>query len=177
MWSTGYQLKGMVLRQANSEGWMGIICPNNAQHTDGNPEGRYNPSMRAYCCLHSHCLDLDSAVFLEWVADQGGPRHAPGLRDELLASLHSHTLAKLQPTAAYPDEAAKIVAEVERKEVGRLQKAEWFERFAYIQDDDAYFDMVDCTVLSRSTFNALFRHVTCKSIHTGRKVEASVCFD
>ena len=169
--------QGMVLRQANNEGWMGVICPNNAQHTDGNPEGRYNPSMRSYCCLHSHCLDLDSTVFLEWVADQGGPRHAPGLRDELLASLHSHTLAKLQPTAAYPDEAAKIVAEVERKEVGRLQKAEWFERFAYIQDDDAYFDMVDCTVLSRSTFNALFRHVTCKSIHTGRKVEASVCFD
>ena len=169
--------KGLALSRPNGEGWMGVICPNNAHHTDGNPEGRYNPSMRSYCCLHSHCIDLDSTVYLEWVADQGGPRHSPGLRDELLASLHTHTLAKLTPTAAYPNQAEQLIAAVERKEVARLQKAEWFERFAYIQDDDAYYDLVDCSVVSRSSFNALYRHVTCKSVHTGRRIEASVCFD
>lgn len=169
--------QGLVLSKPNPQGWMGVICPNNGQHSDGNPEGRYNPTMRAYCCLHSHCVDLDSTTYLEWVANQGGPTHDPGLRDELIASLHSQTLAKLTPTQAFPDTGAAVIAEVERKEIGRVQKADWYNRFAYIQDDDAYFDMLDRSEISRATFNALFRHITCKSIHTGRKIEASVCFD
>jgi hypothetical protein len=37
--------------------------------------------------------------------------------------------------------------------------------------------MQDRREVSRQTFNALFRHIPCKSIHTGRKVEASICFD
>jgi hypothetical protein len=169
--------QGLVLSRANPQGWMGIVCPNSAQHSDGNPEGRYNPSMRAYCCLHSHCLELDSATFLDWVLNQGGPAHDPGLRDELLATLHSQTLAKLTPTMAYPDKAAELIAEVERKELGRVEKSDWYSRFAYIRDDDAYFDMIDRSEISRSSFNALYRHITCKSIHTGRRIEASVCFD
>jgi hypothetical protein len=50
-------------------------------------------------------------------------------------------------------------------------------RFAYIQADDAYFDMQDRREISRGTFNALYRHISCKSIRTGRAIEASVCFD
>lgn len=168
---------GLVISKPNAQGWMGIICPNNAEHSDGNPEGRYNPTMRAFCCLHSHCVDLDSATFLEWVHAQGGPAHDPGFRDELIADMHSKTLSKLTPTEAFPDAAAQAIAEVERKEIGRVQKADWYDRFAYVQDDDAYFDMYDRSELSRQSFNALFRHVACKSIHTGRKIEASVCFD
>lgn len=169
--------QGMVLTKPNPQGWMGIICPNNQEHTDGNPEGRYNPTMRAYCCMHSHCVDFSSQMFLQWVADQGGPSHEPGLRDELLATLHSQTLAKLQPTAAFPDDAARRIEEVRIKEIGRLEKAEWFERFAYNQTDDSYFDMQERREIPRGTFNALYRHITCKSIHTARKVEASICFD
>ena len=168
---------GMLLSRPNQEGWAGIICPNNAEHSDGNPEGRYMPANRAYCCMHSHCLDLDSSVFLKWVADNGGPAHTPGLREELLAQAMESALSKLQPTAEYPDVAAQVVAEVERKEQGRLDKADWYERFAYVQSDDGYFDMVERRSLSRQAFNATFRHVSCKSIHTQRKVEASVCFD
>jgi hypothetical protein len=170
--------QGMLLSRPNQEGWAGIVCPNNAEHTDGNPEGRYMPANRAYCCLHSHCVDFDSKSFLTWVADNGGPAHAPGLREELLVQAMEATLSKLAPTAQYPDEAARIVAEVERKELGRIEKAEWWDRFAYIQDDDSYFDMQDRRELSRSTFNALFRHIDCKSINNSkRKIEASVSFD
>jgi hypothetical protein len=86
-------------------------------------------------------------------------------------------LQKIRPTEAFPDEAAKVIAEVERKELGRIEKSQWYERFAYIQDDDSYFDMQDRREISRGTFNALFRHITCKSIHTQRRIEASVCFD
>jgi hypothetical protein len=168
---------GLVLSPANGEGWMGVVCPNSAEHTDGNPEGRYKPLDRSYCCLHSHCVDLDSNKFLSWVAENGGPKVSAGLRDELLAEKMSLTLSKLTPTDMFTDDAAQRIAEIERKELGRIEKSEWYERFAYIQDDESYFDLRDRREVSRQTFNALFRHIECKSIHTGRKVEASVCFD
>jgi hypothetical protein len=168
---------GLVLSPANGEGWMGVVCPNSAEHTDGNPEGRYKPLDRSYCCLHSHCVDLDSNKFLSWVAENGGPKVSAGLRDELLAEKMSLTLSKLTPTDMFTDDATQRIAEIERKELGRIEKSEWYERFAYIQDDESYFDLRDRREVSRQTFNALFRHIECKSIHTGRKVEASVCFD
>ena len=169
--------KGLVLRNPNPEGWAGVICPNHTEHTDGNPEGRYLPASRAYCCLHSHCIDFDTKTFLQWVADNGGPKHDPGIRDDLMASVMHDALQKLEPTTFFTDDAAKVIEEVERKEVGRLQKAQWYERFAYVQTDDSYFDMIDRREISRGTFNAIFRHVSCRSIHNQRKVEASVCFD
>ena len=169
---------GMLLSKPNQEGWAGVICPNSAQHTDGNPEGRYLPASRAYCCLHSHCTELDSSVFLQWVADNGGPKHTPGLREELLAAAMESALSKLAPTPEYPDAAAAIVAEVERKELGRVEKEGWYERFAYLQDDDAYFDMQERREISRGTFNAIFRHIGCNSIHGKRsKIEAATSFD
>jgi hypothetical protein len=170
---------GLLLSRPNQEGWAGVICPNSAEHSDGNPEGRYMPANRAYCCLHSHCLELDSSVFLKWVGDNGGPTHAPGLREELLATMMESALSKLQPTVEFPDVAAEIVAEVERKELGRLEKDGWFERFAYLQDDDAFFDLAERHEVSRQSFNAIFRHIACYSIHGAKKpkIEAATCFD
>jgi hypothetical protein len=136
------------------------------------------PASRAYCCLHSHCTELDSSVFLQWVADNGGPKHTPGLREELLAAAMESALSKLAPTPEYPDAASAIVAEVERKELGRVEKEGWYERFAYLQDDDAYFDMQERREVSRATFNAIFRHIGCNSIHGKRsKIEAATSFD
>ena len=169
--------QGMILSATNGEGWMGIVCPNNAEHTDGNIEGRYKPLDRSFCCLHGHCVDFSSQMFLDWVADNGGPTVDHGLRDELLAEKMNLALSKLTPNEVYRDTAAELIAEVERKELGRIEKANWYERFAYIQDDESYFDMQDRREIGRTTFNALFRHIPCKSIHTGRKVEASICFD
>lgn len=174
-WLSG---QGLLLSKPNQEGWAGVICPNSAEHTDGNPEGRYMPANRAYCCLHSHCLEIDSSVFLKWVSDNGGPKHAPGLREELLTMAMESALSKLTPSDMFTDDAAAVIAEVERKELGRVEKAQWFERFAYIQDDESYFDMQDRREISRQTFNALFRHIPCKSIHgKNPKIEASVSFD
>ncbi len=173
--------QGMVLSRPNPQGWAGIICPNNAQHSDGNPEGRYMASNRAFCCLHGHCVDFDSATFLDWVAQNGGPKHTPGLREELLATAMESALSKLAPTAEFPDVAATLVAEVERKELGRIERDGWYDRFAYLQDDEAFFDLADRREIARSTFNALFRHIKCLSVHasgkTPRRIEASICFD
>jgi hypothetical protein len=169
--------KGLVLSKPNAEGWAGVICPNSKEHTDGNPEGRYLPATRAYCCLHSHCLDFDTKIFLQWVADNGGPKHEPGFRDDLIASTMQDALQKLEPTDFFSDDAAKVIEEVERKELGRVEKSDWYDRFAYVMADNAYFDMRDRREVTRSSFDALFRHISCRSIHNGRKIEASTCFD
>jgi hypothetical protein len=170
--------RGLVLSRPNPQGWMGVVCPNAASHTDGNPEGRYLPSGRSFCCLHSHCVDLDSAWFLEWVAEQGGPKHTPGLRDELLQQAMLQTIGRLTPPPEMAAEAAQALAEVERREVGRVEKAGWWDRFAYLVADDAYFDLEERRQLSRGNFNAIFRHISCRSIHgKNPKIEASVCYD
>ena len=174
--------EGLLLERPNSSGWAGVVCPNAEQHSNDDVEGRYFPTTRAYKCLHAHCVDWDSARFLEWVGAQGGPVAAYGLRDELVATQLHAALDKIRPTAAYPDEAARVVAQVERKEAGRVEKAGWFERFAYLHADDGYFDLVARKQYSRSNFDSVFRHVACYSIHVAaggkpRKIEASKSFD
>ena len=169
--------RGLVLSQPNAEGWLAVVCPNAGEHSTGQSEARYSPVNRAFCCYHGHCEHLDSRAFLTWVCDNGGPRAAPGLRDELLAEQMARAMDKLAPTPAYPDRASEVIAEVERRELGRVEKAHWYERFAYIMSDDAYFDLQDRREVSRHTFNALFRHIECKSIHNARKIEAATCYD
>jgi len=175
---------GHLTAHGNSAGWWGVVCPNNAAHTTGEIEGRYMPVNRAYTCLHEHCLEWDSVAFLTWVAEQGGPQHAPGLRSELLAPVMQAALAKLKPGDLFSasTEAGALIAAVTRKELGRVEKAGWYARFAYVQDDESYFDMADRREVGRTTFNALFRHIPCYSIHAGsnggaRRVEASICYD
>ena len=175
---------GHLTAHGNSAGWWGVVCPNNAAHTTGEIEGRYMPVNRAYTCLHEHCLEWDSVAFLTWVAEQGGPSHAPGLRSELLAPVMQAALAKLKPGDLFSasTEAGAMIAAVTRKELGRVEKAAWYTRFAYIQADESYFDMIDRREVGRTTFNALFRHIPCYSIHAGsnggaRRVEASICYD
>jgi hypothetical protein len=175
---------GYLTAVGNSAGWWGVVCPNHAAHTTGEPEGRYMPVSRAYTCLHEHCLDWDSVRFLNWVAEQGGPKHAPGVRAELIAPVMTAALSKLNPGTLFSAATAAPaqIAAVERRELGRVEKAGWFERFAYVQADEGYFDLVDRREITRSAFNALFRHISCHSVHAGaggkaRRVEASIAFD
>ncbi len=170
--------QNLVLSTINNDGWCGIVCPNHQEHSDGMIEARYKPLDRSFCCYHGHCQDLDSRTFLNWVSTNGGPTATPGLRDELIAERMASMMDKISPTEAFPDEAAARVREVEKKEAGRLEQSEWFERFAYIQSDDCYFDMVTRQEIARNVFNALFRHVDCRSIHKKtQRVQASIYFD
>jgi hypothetical protein len=171
------QERGLLLTKANSEGWYGVVCPNHAEHTTADAQGRYHPVTRSYTCFHGHCSDWNSEKFLRWVEAEGGPKTGYGLRDELLAKKMETALSKIAPTEEYPDEAAEVIKQVERREMGRVEKSKWYERFAYVVDDDAYFDVAERQEITRTSFNALFRHVTCHSIHNNRRIEASVCYD
>ncbi len=169
--------QGLVLSNVNFEGWLSVVCPNHGEHTDGSIAARYKPLDRSFCCYHGHCEHLDTRTYLRWVCDNGGPQVEPGLRDELLAEHMDRALSKLTPTEKFPDESKRVIEEVERREAGRVERSEWYARYAYIMVDDSYFDLLERRELSRGTFNAVYRHISCKSIHTSRRVEASVCYD
>ena len=174
--------RNQILDPPNSAGWMGVQCPNCEAHSDGNLEGRYSPATRAYKCMHAHCQSWDSETYLKWVAAEGGPVATPGLRDELLAEALAPARAHIQPSEAFPDRVAAAVAEVERRATARSEKGQWGQKFAYVVAEDGYFNIDQRRVLSRASFNALFRHVHCLSIHAGsngnrRRIEASICFD
>ncbi len=178
---------GLVLSRPNLEGWAGIVCPNAASHTDGNPEARYHPSSRSFCCYHGHCEDMHSQAFLDWVAANEGPERDHGTRAELLAQVLAPALTRLgvdvaggdhgQPGGMFRDAAGPRIERIERQSRDRLSRGEWTTRYAYCADEDAYYDTIDRNVLSRRAFNALYRHVDCRSINGGRKIEASICYD
>ena len=172
--------QGMVYSRPNGEGWAGVLCPNAEQHTDGSPEGRYSPAMRAFCCLHGHCTEWDSEKFLTWVASKGGPARERGLREELVSSRLAAALPEPEPEML--EDARRVIEEVKRKEAGRVEQAGWWERYAYVLADDCFFDLQERHEVSRSAFNALYRHIRCTSIHLSNggkpmKVEAAISFD
>lgn len=162
---------GMVLGRANAEGWVGVVCPNHAEHTDGKQEGRYHPSDRGYKCLHAHCQHITSEAFLEWVGENGGPAVAVGVRAELLSERLAQSLNKLKP------QPNPIVEASEAQERQRLEKAEWFTRYAYLESDDAYFDLMYRKVVTRSAFNALYAHVVTKNIKTDAHCDAATWYN
>lgn len=169
--------KGLVLSNVNSEGWLSVVCPNKDEHSDGQIAARYNPVSRAFCCYHSHCEGLDSNTFLKWVCDNGGPRATPGLRDELLAEHMARMQEKLAPNTMFKDDAQQAITEAENRELARVEKSAWYERFAYVVENDSYFDLQTRRELSRASFNAIYRHVPCVSVHNNRRIEAATCFD
>lgn len=171
---------GMVIEGVNAAGWAGVTCPNSAEHSDGNPMGRYSPVNRAYCCLHAHCGDWNTEQFLKWVADQGGPAKHGGLRDDLLAAAMQKVYDKIDPgdrfSAATDADAA--IAEVERKELARLEKSQLHDYFAYIEPDDSYFDLAFRREYKRRTFDSVYRHLDTRSIFgKGPRVSASIWYD
>jgi hypothetical protein len=182
---------GLLTEKTNGSGWAGVVCPNAVEHTDGNPMARYMPAMRAFSCFHGHCQDWNSERFLRWVAAQGGPDHGSGLRSELLVNTLAPALEKIEalktespfaPETNAENVSAKKAEEQELRELGRIEKERLHHEFAYIEDDDAYFDLVNRRELSRSTFNALYRHLKCSRTVGAKgersvRIEASIWFD
>lgn len=168
----------LVITKSNSEGWLGVVCPNHAQHSDGNPMARYKPATRGFCCYHGHCTEITSQIFLDWVHNNGGPKAKHGLRDEVI----SDNLRKAMETIPdAPLEVSTPVQEVleqmKSKEISRLEKTEWYQRFAYIKDNDVYFDLETREIIRRVTFDALYRHIECRSMFGNRPLNPSRCFD
>ncbi len=170
--------QGLVLGPVNREGWCAVVCPNHQNHT--TPEdlmARYHPGDRAFVCYHGHCEEFTSQMFLDWVADNGGPSVTHGLRTELLSDTLSVALKNLTPSEMFTTDTDAIIAEVQNRELGRITKQGWYQRFAYVISEDGYFDLEYRNLVPRKSFNAVFRHIECKGLHSGRKVEASVCYD
>lgn len=77
-----------------------------------------------------------------------------------------------------PIDPINLIDEITKKESTSVPRSEWFDRYAYIAKEDSYFDIQTRDEVSRSTFNALFRHVNCTSLHGGKtQINASTWFD
>ena len=173
-WLSG---NSFVLSGVSPAGWVDIICPNAGQHSDGRDEAGYRPVDRVFKCLHGHCVDYDSRKFLDYVRSKGGPDAKTGLREELLEKTHRDTLSKLKPTEEFPDEAKIALEQAEIRMISQAEQDTWFDRFAYLLPDDSYFDMKTRREIPRRGFNALFRHIACRSMHTKRPCESSIYYD
>jgi len=172
---------GHLLSKRNDT-WYDVVCPNAHEHSDGNAAAGYAPAIRSFCCHHTDGKTFKSADFLAWVVEQGGPSEVHGLRDELLVAAMSAALSRLTPTAAFPNVAPAVIADVaagvKKAEKGRVDREGWFSRYAYICEGDMYFDVETRREIARSTYNAMYRHTACRSIHgKNPKIEASVYFD
>ena len=166
-----------ILDRANNTGWYGVLCPNAQNHSDNNPMGRYHPVTRSFKCFHEHCTHITSQVFLDWAAGQGAEQHQAGLRPELLTALYPEARALLTPSKMFSSNE-ELMRELDLRALGRIQKGDWHKHFAYVSANDSYFDLVNRREISRSTFNAIYRHIECRSIH-GKKpqIAASISFD
>jgi hypothetical protein len=87
-----------------------------------------------------------------------------------------------KPTGPESEEHAQAQAAADERDPSLLEVGEWHKRFAYVVPDDGYFDIQQCVEYSRNSFNALYRHVRCHSIHASasggaRRVEAATSYD
>lgn len=181
--------KGLVLSGAGPEGWYQVVCPNSAEHTDGDPKAKYLPSTHGYRCFHGHCDHMGSREFLAWVEAQGGPKASPGIRDDLLVEPMAAAMAALEairdqvrvPLFAPHQDAPAVAAAAEREQQQReahdAAREQWGLRYAYVVRDDSYFDLEARQRIGRAQFDALYRAIPCRSRHTGRLTTASKWFD
>lgn len=168
----------LVYSGINREGWVSITCPNFAEHTDGNPEARYKPSDRTFLCYHGHCQHLTSTPFLKWVKEQGGPDCQHGVRTDILTDKLKNLESNITSSEMFSNDAASTIEDVERQESARVERSQWFDRFAYLMSDDSYFDILSRREISRKSFNAIFRGHDTNSMHgNGSRVPASLYFD
>lgn len=169
--------QGLLIENTNIAGWAGCVCPNHAKHSDGNEMARYRPVDRTFMCFHGSCEEWRSEKFLAWVAEQGGPTHQAGLRDDVLAEKMKEIFdkidkgAKSQFTAAAEAQAA--IAAAEERNSNQAEKTEIHGLYAYVESDDAYFHLKTRRMKQRRVFNALFAHIECHSIHLNASGKAS----
>jgi len=170
--------KNLVLSRPNHAGWASIVCPNHGAHSVAEDvAARYNTNDRGFVCYHEHCQHMDSQSFLEWVRKEGGPKAHFGVDAQDVANTLVPALKSLPNSQKEIEDVKKKTADIEEKQILREEKEDLFARFAYVTSDDSYFDMVERKEYSRGTFNALFRHLDCKSMHNNRRLEASTYFD
>jgi hypothetical protein len=188
---------GRVLSPVGSDGWAHILCPDWEEHTGQDTTGtKYDPKNRGFKCHHGHCDGKDSKWFLDWVVSQGGPKAAHGadhvtIQSALVPAIEnlgnhikkegesvSRSESKKKAMEKAETSAGLVVHDISAKQASRDLKGDLFEQYAYMSDkSDDFFDMYNKKTCTRKELNALYRHVDFRSMHGGRRVEASVFFD
>ena len=117
--------EGRITGVVNGD-WLEIECPNVAEHTDGSLTAGYSPldyrrEGRQFKCFHGHCGHMDTAWFLGWVAENGGP--AVGVTESF--SMSEEARANIQK-AIKTSLPAVVVSDMESGDARERILQEWY---------------------------------------------------
>ena len=161
--------QGLILEAPNNEGWATIVCPNNSEHSDGEVAAHYHPGEHVFKCFHGHCASFNSKEFLDWVAENGGPRVAPGEMTEEDRLRFAAALEKAKGRPEGETTAEAMVRELQQKEASRVARqaiaAEILERYVFVEDgSEGYvFDTKERCAVKNTLFNNMYSSFQAKS--------------
>lgn len=145
--------------------WVEIECPNAGAHTDGSVTAGYSPldyrrEGRQFKCFHGHCSHMDTAWFLSWMADMGGP--AVGVTESFHMSEDARANIQRAIKTALPE---VVVSEMALGDERERILAEWV--FCSTRGLFFHYDGVNppTQFVKPAAFNLMFQHL----MPTGRR--------
>jgi len=139
--------------------WVEIECPNAGAHTDGSVTAGYSPldyrrEGRQFKCFHGHCSHMDTAWFLGWMADMGGP--AVGVTESFHMSEDARANIQKAIKTALPEVVvSEMVSGDEREQILK----EWI--FCSTRGVFFHYDGVNppTQFVKPGAFNLMFQHL------------------
>lgn len=166
-----FDMKEMLLDATpNDNGFVSIICPWAAEHSDSRNEAGYKPGSGGFQCHHGHCESRTMNDLRAWVAENVTPAEQAAALAETFGEVADDDPVLLAEVARAKARQVETIAEekqaVERKERG-------LERWVYIKSVDRFGDLWSRAMHARSVFNST-AHEFGEVGETGKKAAASV---
>jgi hypothetical protein len=166
-----FDMKEMLLDATpNDNGFVSVICPWAAEHSDSRNEAGYRPGSGGFQCHHGHCESRNMNDLRAWVAENVTPaEQAQALAETFGEVADDDPMLLAEVARARARQVETIAGEkqaVERKEKG-------LERWVYIKSVDRFGDLWSRDMHARSVFNSI-AHEFAAVGETGKKAAASV---
>ncbi|MGJ0394945.1 MAG: AAA family ATPase [Methylocystis sp.] len=117
-----FDMKGMLLDATpNDNGFVSVICPWAAEHSDSRNEAGYRPGSGGFQCHHGHCESRNMNDLRAWVAEEC-PAEFAAARNEVLREAFAES----------PIDEKALWAETHR---AMLRDPAYFEQFGDEDDD------------------------------------------
>lgn len=166
-----FDIKEMLLDATpNDNGFVSVICPWAAEHSDSRNEAGYRPGSGGFQCHHGHCESRNMNDLRAWVAENVTPAEQAQALAETFGEVPEDDPMLLAEVARA--RARQIEAITEQKQaVERAEKG--LERWVYIKSVDRFGDLQSRAMHARSVFNSI-AHEFADVGETGKKAAAAV---
>ncbi len=166
-----FDMKEMLLDATpNDNGFVSVICPWAAEHSDSRNEAGYRPGSGGFQCHHGHCESRNMNDLRQWVAENVTPAEQAAALAETFGEVAEDDPLLLAEVARA--KARQVVAIAEEKQAVE-RKEEGLERWVYIKSVDRFGDLWSRAMHARSVFNSIAHEFGAVG-ETGKKSSASV---